>query len=587
MSDEAHAFNPFPGLRPFTAEEAHLFFGRDESSDELLRRLRQHRFLAVVGPSGSGKSSLVQAGLLPGLHGGLMAEEGSAWRVATLRPGSDPIGNLARALVDSDLEASEAGETDETGGPMPARLLVETVLRRGSLGLVDAARRAGLEHDEKLLVLVDQFEELFRYQQAAATTEDDAAAFVKLLLEAVGQSAVPIYVILTMRSDYLGDCTRFRDLPEAISDGQYLIPRLRRDQLREAITGPAAVGGTEVSGRLLQQVLGEVGDEPDQLPILQHALMRTWDLWYEQAGGGPLDLPHYDAVGGMAEALSRHADEAYKSLPDARSRWIAERLFKRLTERGSDGREVRRPTRLAEICDVAEAELDEVVRVIDVFRQPGRSFLTPPAGAVLTPDAMIDISHESLMRVWGRLSQWVDEEAESAQRYRRLAESAALHEEAKARLMQDPELSLTLGWKLQSSPNVHWARRYASGFERVMSFLADSLEARDREALEKEQRRQRELKRTRIFAAILAVLFSRRRGPRIPGVASKSAGPGLVGEELLVQCRQGQEGRRWSTLVAFLRALRGERAAAVFCQDRSSEHPDGEPEATPGVASSA
>ena len=119
-----------------------------------------------------------------------------------------------------------------------------------------------------------------------------------------------------MRSDFLGDCSQFRDLPEAINDGQYLIPRMTRDQRREAITGPIAVGGGEMSARLVNRLLNDVGDNPDQLPILQHALMRTWDFWtHHRRDGEPIDLHDYEAVGTMAEALSRHADEAYNDYP--------------------------------------------------------------------------------------------------------------------------------------------------------------------------------------------------------------------------------------------------------------------------------
>src|SRR6185295_4678759 len=333
-----HATNPFPGLRAFESSENYLFFGRDGQSEELLRRLKRTRFLAVVGGSGSGKSSLVRAGLLPALQGGLMASAGSDWRIAILRPGSDPIGNLARALTSSAV----LGSRDEKDADMQA-VLAETTLRRSSLGLVELVSRARTKLDqqgqpllqdyENLLVVVDQFEELFRFKQLIEeeNSKEDAAAFVKLLLEAVGQKE-KIYVVLTMRSDFLGDCSQFWELPEAINNGQYLIPRMTRDERREAISGPVAVGQGAISEPLVNQLLNDVGDNPDQLPILQHALMRTWEYWLAHPGNGnPIDIPDYNAIGGMAEALSRHADEAYAELND-RQQAIAEKLFKGLTE---------------------------------------------------------------------------------------------------------------------------------------------------------------------------------------------------------------------------------------------------------------
>ena len=387
--------NPFPGLRPFESNEDHLFFGRDGQSDELLRRLRRSRFLTVLGTSGSGKSSLVRAGMLPSLFGGLMTQAGSSWRVALFRPGQDPIGNLAAALTAPNVFGTNIDEATLQ------QTITQATLRRSALGLVETTRQARMPANENLLVVVDQFEEIFRFRRTAKKggSEDEAAAFIKLLLEAKRRTDVPIYIVITMRSDFLGDCAQFRDLPEAINDGQYLIPRMTRDQRREAITGPVAVGGGEMSGRLVNRLLNDVGDDPDHLPILQHALMRTWDLWmHDRRNGEPIDIRHYESVGTMSDALSRHADEAYDELPDDRSRGLAEKVFKSLTEKGSDNREIRRPTRVSEIAAIAEVSPEAIIAVIEPFRRAGRSFLMPPATVTLNADSLIDISHESLIR---------------------------------------------------------------------------------------------------------------------------------------------------------------------------------------------
>jgi hypothetical protein len=230
---------PFPGLRPFTTQEAELFFGRDEQVDELVSRLAGRRFLAVVGTSGSGKSSLVRAGLIPILQRGHMGPPGSEWVVAIVsRPGIDPLQALARALVEAfQLQNSE----------LPG---VEVALNKNSLGLTVLARQLLSEH-QRLFILVDQFEELFRYRkQSGDEGRVKSTAFVKLLLAATGQSELVsldgeplVYIVLTMRSDYLGKCAQFRGLPEALNDSQYLVPQMSRDQLREAIEGPVAWAG--------------------------------------------------------------------------------------------------------------------------------------------------------------------------------------------------------------------------------------------------------------------------------------------------------------------------------------------------------
>jgi energy-coupling factor transporter ATP-binding protein EcfA2 len=174
--------NPFPGLRPFEFHESNLYFGRDGQSERMLAKLAARRFVAVVGTSGSGKSSLVRAGLLPALFGGFMPSAGSNWRVALMRSGSDPLGNLARALnapnvFGSDIEENAALQT----------VITEATLRRGSLGLVEAVRQTRMPSNENLLVIVDRFEELFRFARVAEGERyrNEAAAFVKLLLAAV------------------------------------------------------------------------------------------------------------------------------------------------------------------------------------------------------------------------------------------------------------------------------------------------------------------------------------------------------------------------------------------------------------------
>jgi len=206
-------FNPFPGLRPFEPDETHLFFGRAGQSDELLRILARNRFVAVVGTSGSGKSSLVRAGMLPALQRGFFADAGSNWRIAIMRPGARPIESLADALNDStQLEANGIDKEQR-------RILIATALRQDSFGLVEAARLGSPDPDENLLVLVDQFEEIFRLnvrRDVSGTGGDEAAAFVRLLLEAIGQSGESVYVALTMRSDFLGECT----LPRLARDAQ-------------------------------------------------------------------------------------------------------------------------------------------------------------------------------------------------------------------------------------------------------------------------------------------------------------------------------------------------------------------------------
>ena len=492
--------NPFPGLRPFEPDEDHLFFGREKQIDELLRRLRFTRFLSVVGASGSGKSSLVRCGLIPALQGGFMAGAGSGWRVAILRPGEDPIGHLAAAL--SLPECLGGGE--ELADMRCA--LVEATLRRSTLGLAEAVREARVAAHENVLVVVDQFEELFRFRGAQG---GEAAVFVKMLLEAARRETLSIYIVLTMRSDFLGDCMQYPGLPEAVNDGLYLVPRLSRDELQSAIAGPVAVGGGQIAPRLVVRLLNEVGDSADQLPVLQHALMRTWDYWRSHgAAGEPIDIADYEAIGTMQRALSVHAEEAYAEAGTEALRRIAERSFKALTDTFTDPRGVRRPTSVGELATVCEAPQQDVIQVLELFRRPGRSFLMPPADVPLKSESVVDISHESLMRRWDRLVAWTEQERISAERYVRLSEAAAWHAEGSAGLWRDPELELGLKWRRENQPTAAWAARYDPAFDRAMAFLDESQRERDALIAERERERRGKLRRARWAAGILASLLA-------------------------------------------------------------------------------
>ncbi|UCH96128.1 MAG: AAA family ATPase, partial [Candidatus Aminicenantes bacterium] len=503
------AENPFVGLRPFEAEDALYYFGRRDQTQALLNRLRDTRFLAVVGSSGSGKSSLVRAGLIPNLEAGFLARNRDSWHIARMKPGDRPVFNLAQAL----LEAVK-GRDSSTG----SNDWFEAIRTKGIHG---AMARIGpvLEREKSnLFLLVDQFEEVFRFGVHAKDTrkQEQAAEFVDLLLRLANQEEVPVYVCLTMRSDYIGDCDAFPGLPEAMNRSQYLVPRLSRTQRREAIEGPIRLSGASISTRLLDRLLNESGQFRDDLPVLQHALMRTWEKWRDDPSGGSfIDMGHYQEIGTMKDALSNHADEALEEL-SKEDQHLAKRLFQALTETDAENRAIRRPAHLSQLEAVTNAPGDKLILIIDKFRKHNRAFL------VLSPgddNPLVDISHESLMRHWGTLAEWMKEEAEHADTYRRLADAAELYRENKGGLYTDPALQAALDWLNDEAPTTAWAQQYHHGFDRAKTFLEKSRKIRDEKKLaekkqqeererllmQKNQQQQKTLRLTKIFISIISI----------------------------------------------------------------------------------
>lgn len=502
---EIDLLNPFPGLRPFSFEESHLFFGREGQSDEVLLNLAQHRFTAVIGASGSGKSSIMYCGLIPILYGGFMTDAGSDWTVLITRPGIAPIENLAESILHNDESYVTLSEEEK----IIEKRMTSTILRSSSMGLVDAVKQLSKSATKNIFLLVDQFEELFRYIRTQGDEEalNEAASYVNLLIKSISQTEIPIYISFTMRSDFIGDCSQFPELTHLINKSHYLIPQMTRDQQRLAIEGPVAVGGGKITKRLVQQLLNDVGNSPDQLPVMQHVLMRTWNYWVtNREPEEPIDLRHYIAVGKIHEALSQHANEAYSEL-DKEEKEVCEVLFKALTEKGADNQGVRRAAKLEEIAEISGVHKKELINVIEKFREPGRSLLMPPANVTLKFNSIVEISHESLMRIWQRLKNWVDEEADSAQMYKRLSSAAEMYQVGKTGLWRPPDLQLALNWQKKQKPTRTWAKRYNPYFERAMVFLETSDTAYQSEQKSKELLQKRMLQRTKMVAIVLGVAF--------------------------------------------------------------------------------
>jgi tetratricopeptide (TPR) repeat protein len=527
---------PYPGLRPFGRDEGHLFFGRDHCIDDMVKRLAERRFLAVLGASGTGKSSLVRSGLFSALEMGLQPGANARWLIVDFRPGGDPLGSLARALLQA--EGAVASQ------PVPSAPEVATLRERlkqgGPRELIKWCREGHLAEGANLLVLVDQFEELFSYQSAEG--REDAQALVTLLLESrwprglasPQRAETPIYVTITLRSEYLGACALIWGLPQAINEGAYLTPRMRRQECEEAILGPARVCGLDVEPQLVTKLLNDMADfapwdvewgkdqltglarSADQLPLMQHALNQMWRRAKARRKDDEEIVLRLADYRGLEGELDSHAEEVLASL-DAAAQATAERVFRAVTQGTTLANAVRRPTRYGPI----DADTDSQQPQANEFKEGGQSSDRRPqegqpeqAHVQAAEDNLIDIcggaqSRKAVADVLAAFgpdgSQFLTANPRPAKgqtahddatidiaheslirQWKRLSgwlekegQAARLWQQLKEKADQNDWLSLrTLSdakrFRRESQPTRAWAARYGGGFERVDQFIAKS-----------------------------------------------------------------------------------------------------------------
>jgi formylglycine-generating enzyme required for sulfatase activity len=529
--------HPYPGLRPFEENEWAIFFGREEMINEVIARLAESRLVLIHGVSGSGKSSLVRAGVLPKLALQYRRHD-APWLTCAMRPSGGPLWNLAAEFAGLEGRAGDLERIDAIASRFSAR----------SATLVSVAASLACVKGKSICLLVDQFEELFRYEKDVS--RDEAELFVDLIERAASENeneaadAVDLHVIVTMRSEFLGECARFAGFAETINRTQYLVPRMDDDGLMRAVRWPAQMYGGEFDEGLAERLIASVRGREDELPLLQHGLMLMWQDAARRAKPGErarLDGAIVDEAGGLAELLSNHADKVMASVAwDEPGEALVEAVFRALTDVNAEGKAIRRPLPFHELCAVVDAAPDVLRPILDRFRAPGVSFLTPYAPAPIddkTPP--IDISHEALIRCWRRINDkengWLQQEFRDG-----LAWDLLLFEADNFARDESNTLSKAMteaGENRLDRLNEAWSKRYGDGWLKVKALVDASREHWKREEKKEEANRQREIDNERLrreaaeqseLAAKKTALWEKERARRSRLVALVSFGAAIA-----------------------------------------------------------
>jgi len=448
--------SPYKGLASFDVADAGLFFGRERLIAEMVARLAGSSFLAVVGASGSGKSSAVRAGLLPAL--GVGALPGSAaWLPVVIRPGEHPLRELDRALYAALPEG----------------------LRPRLVGIDDPLRAAVevLPDGQRLLVVVDQFEEAF-----TVAAEPRTNRFLATLVSTVEQAPESVVVVVAIRADYYGRCAAHPRLARLLSANHVLVGPMEADEYRRAIGQPARLAGARVEPALVEALVAEVADEPGGLPLLSSALLELW----QRRTGRAIRMESYLATGGLRGAIARLAEDAYQSLDEA-DRDMARSILLRLAGPGEGESVVRRRVPLAEL-DVERNQ--SVERVLDHLAN--RRLVTVSEGSA-------EVAHEALLREWPRLVDWLEEDREGRRLRQHLIGAAREWQERgkdATELYRGPRLSAALDWTTQHNLELNELER---------EFVTTSRAQSQRE-LTRQQRQNRRLRSLLAGVAGLLVL---------------------------------------------------------------------------------
>jgi WD40 repeat protein/DNA-binding winged helix-turn-helix (wHTH) protein len=492
IADYWNCHSPFRSLQVFEPEDAWLFFGRDSEIGELLERLGRSPVLAVIGNSGSGKSSLIRAGLIPALQAGRFCQEGTpvkSWRGAVFRPSGAPFDYLAEVLPSQlapELSLKEKAEfVADCRNKFP---MDKDALRNAVSALINANANVTPERDKAeqihVMLVADQFEEIFTLTSKRETRD----RYIDALLAASRLGgAVAVHVVLALRADFYAQCLEHAGLSRCLQTNLYNVPRMSREQLRESMEPRLQLAAAQAESGLIDSLLEEVGTEPGNLALLEHALGQLWDKCGSY--GCTLTNQAYAEIGRLRGALGRHADEVYSSLGDNRLKELAQKIFLELVHLGEDAgnsNDTRRRVSKTGLLSLGDPE-----EVEQLLARLASSRLIATGGS--EQETFVEVSHEALIREWPTLREWITAQRDSLRLERRLRQAAQEWEDVK----RDPG-ALLQGARLAQAEE--WLAKSLQPPSSVRDFVLASVEARGEAA-------QKKLARSRWFSCALALLL--------------------------------------------------------------------------------
>ena len=499
------------GLRPYQKKEANFFYGREKEIEGLLQILQKDKLVTVIGAPGTGKSSLINAGLIPRLEKGFFAQAGKQWAICKFRPGISPIENLAYSLTsEGGLALDGKANTEDFSEYM------QTLKDLASLGLVEIFTKSQINNKKNLLIVIDQLEDLFTFNRFfdSDQSEQDDLLF-NIVARTIKIKDIPIYFALVIQSDYLSYLSQYSKLQEIISKSQFAIPNFSKAGITEIIENNFLGQGISFSNMAFRSIVDALATDATLLPNMQFLFEQILKKINEDSNSENLqvDIQDIESLGGINNCIQQAFEISYRDLSSSQKKYF-EKISKTLHnfENANDGKY----EQIEKISEITGLPIKEITEVIFHFKNiVDDSFdIVPRAitGVVkndaqsLDPDDILSNKY-FLQRNWEQEKQWIEQEEESYKSFKNFSELTENFNSGKASLLFTPELEMAQDWVENDYHNLNWAKKYRFNYQDTVNYINKSIHFHKQNKEIEENRLKRKKKTTRIVGSVMSVLI--------------------------------------------------------------------------------
>jgi len=489
--------DPFPGLRPFEPSDSEFYSGREQQKYQILKSLTEGNFIAIVGGKGIGKTSFINAVVIPELHKGYVVKGNKKWKIAAMRPGRDPLGALASALATIPAEGFDGQSKVDPN--LSDRF--EEILRSSKMGVIEILEKEGFLSYSNLLISIDHLDDLVLHDEheLSESIEKDIRLFIDRLVECVGQTAYSVSIITSLRSENIGKFSDFLQLAEVINKNQFLLGPLRKSEIIQVLELTVKRGNLQYDQDLIQQI-NDFFKTNQVIPgQFQHAMMRCVHHWKKGGSIGEIGKDDLDEIGGLEHSIETQLQEIYNAFDLDRKR-LCRLCFQALTGYSHLGEVYVLPRRIEDLSEITASNVSEVVEVLHPFissncgalrildsneiarRLEKLDALSEEGVDLITAKSLVSISQELVLESWSLLREWIDQEREDSLFYLDIGHDVDKGEHP----YQGEKLVATMAWYEKRQPHPAWAHRYRANFVLIEDFLNRSKEFHERELAIKE-----------------------------------------------------------------------------------------------------